>query len=383
MKKITLTKSLPLSLSLLVLIVFTLLFPFLAHALVINEIMYDAEGADGGREWVEVFNEKDEDVIFTEWKLLENKVKHSITNVGGGEVIKKDQYAVIADNAELFLIDNPDYQGLLFESVFSLSNTGEELSLVDNNGNVVNTVSYTSSLGGKNGLSLQLLNDVFISAKSTPGLVNALEPYDDKQEESSKIDNTTNSQSESSHSEQISLSSGEMQKLITVHSGRERLATVFTPIKFEGLTRSQGNSKKVKFIWNFGDGKIGNGKNVEHVYKHPGVYNVVLNAITGSDKAVSRTKVSVFYPKVILETKEQGLLIKNKSNYEINIGGFELGFGRDEFKFPKDTIISSETDVLFDWSILDLRQPTSTTEFTIDFYYPSGKLLGTSTRPFI
>lgn len=352
----------------------SLFLPNFVSALIINEIMYDLEGTDTDREWIEVFNENNESVNLSEWKLLENKVNHVIKYISGNEIIEKNQFAIIADNAEIFMTDNPNYTGPLFESVFSLSNTGEELSLVNQLGNIIDTKSYSTSLGAKgDGLSLQLLleENIFISAQPTMGEVNALEPFDaEKEKEEESTGENDNEENISSHNSQIDLSSGDMTKNITVHAGRERLSTVFTPVIFEGATKTQGSAKKVKFLWNFGDGYTGKGKKIEHIYKHPGIYNVVLNAISGSDRAVSRTKVNVFYPDTVLENKEDGILIKNNSNYELNIGEFELDFGKEEFVFPEDTIISKNSETLFDWSVIKISASSS-----VEFRFPSGKVL--------
>ena len=162
-------------------LIFTLLFfvPFLANgAVVINEIMYDLprdSGADKGREWIEVFNSGDEAVSLSGWKLFENKTNHKIKPIGenGGFAIPPGGYAVIADKPEKFFADWPNFSGLVFDSYFSLKNSGEELVLKDAELNSVDSVVYSSGWGGKgDGNSLQWNGGRWITAPPTPGARN-------------------------------------------------------------------------------------------------------------------------------------------------------------------------------------------------------------------
>src|SRR4051812_27298350 len=91
---------------------------------VINEVMYDLPGTDTGREWIEVYNGGSSSVDLSGWKLFEASTTHALTNVSGGTTLSAGGYAIIADDASKFLIDWPSFAGTLFDSVFSLSNTG-------------------------------------------------------------------------------------------------------------------------------------------------------------------------------------------------------------------------------------------------------------------
>src|SRR3989344_6805654 len=99
-------------------------------SVVITEVMYDLEGADTGREWVKIQNDGVA-VDLTGWKFFEGGGNHGLTLVQGDISLPQNGFAVIADNAEKFLLDWPGFSGTLFDSVFSLSNTGETLILRD------------------------------------------------------------------------------------------------------------------------------------------------------------------------------------------------------------------------------------------------------------
>ncbi len=90
-----------------------------AHAqIIINEIMYDVNGSDSGREWVEVYNNGAESINFSKWKLSEGSSNHGLVVAKGSSVISPGEYAIIADNPDTFKIDWPDFPGVIFDSAF-------------------------------------------------------------------------------------------------------------------------------------------------------------------------------------------------------------------------------------------------------------------------
>ena len=46
---------------------------------VINEIMYDLEGTDTGREWIEIYNNSNSSVDLSSYKLFEADTNHELT----------------------------------------------------------------------------------------------------------------------------------------------------------------------------------------------------------------------------------------------------------------------------------------------------------------
>ena len=114
---------------------------FLLSAIVFSDVIYDVIGTDEGREWIEIKNSGAEPVDLTGWKLFEGGVHHKITPVGGA-IIQPGGRAAIADSAEAFAADNPNYPGLVFDSSFSLKNTGETLVLKDASGNEAALITY-------------------------------------------------------------------------------------------------------------------------------------------------------------------------------------------------------------------------------------------------
>ena len=143
----------------------------------INEIMYDLkEGSDTGREWVEIFNSGSEVVDLTGWRFYEAETNHKInlfreTNTF---LLPAGGYAIIADDPNKFLIDWSNFSGVVLDSSFSLSNTGETITL--RNGELVDidNVTYSSGWGANgDGNSLQNVNGTWVAQAPTPGAANS------------------------------------------------------------------------------------------------------------------------------------------------------------------------------------------------------------------
>jgi hypothetical protein len=363
---------------------FILFFPLLVSAkIVINEIMYDPEGTDTGREWIEVYNSGESDVDLATYKLLESNVNHKITNYNETPtaILKSGQFAIVADNAEKFLIDFPGFTGLLFDSVFSLNNTGEVLVMVDPTGNIDNNFEYSGDLGaGNNGNSLQRADNGFwIEAKPTVGAVNKQESESssgDSDNSSSATSTSPNSgsSSTSTHSGQNPVTKYVEKSQLEIGLGRDRIVSINTPIDFKAEYNTE---KRPRFLWNFGDGAVDKGENTENTYKHTGNYNVVLNAFLNGYQATSRIKVKVVPISVenlsITSGKDVDILLKNKTNSEVNLGGFTIKYGQKDFEIPTDTIIDANSEIIIPFENTGFE--TSETDNYSEIFYPNDKSL--------
>lgn len=149
-----------------------LYLPLSLSAQVITEIMYDAPGADTGHEWIEIQNTSSSAIPLTTWKLFEASTNHKITAVSGGEALAPGAYAVIADSSEKFLADRPSFSLQLFDSTFSLSNSGETLILRDDTLRDITSATYlgtSGAAGDGNSLQRESVNGKFTVRSPSPG----------------------------------------------------------------------------------------------------------------------------------------------------------------------------------------------------------------------
>ena len=150
-------------------------FCFAFASLEINEIMYDFKtGSDEGREWVEIFNNSETAVDVTLFKFFEEDTNHRLKLVQGNSKIQAKTYALIVSDPTKFKDSYPDFYGTIFDSSFSLHNSGETLAIKKGE-EVVDQYSYQSSSGGAgDGQSLQKINGIWRGAVPTPGRENKI-----------------------------------------------------------------------------------------------------------------------------------------------------------------------------------------------------------------
>ncbi len=125
----------------------------------ITEFMYDANGSDSNREWVEVKNISSEAVEIIggagagSWRFFDgsNHTLSTSTILGAGE------YLILAQDRAGFLTDHPGFNGKMVESSFSLVNTSGTLAWrIGSSGDKWSEVLYENTWGGNgNGKSLE------------------------------------------------------------------------------------------------------------------------------------------------------------------------------------------------------------------------------------
>ncbi len=271
-----------------------LLIPLIAKgAVVINEIMYDLDGSDSGKEWIEVFNNNDTAVDLTNWKFFEAETNHKLTLIQGGSSIPAHGYAIIADNSGNFLTDNPGFSGILFDSTFSLSNTGESLALKDGDSNIIDELTYNSSWGANDdGNSLQRKSATGNSNDSTnwgtggptPGALNNF--------------STDGGTSEESGTTPTPPLSGSANQPPVAEAGNNIIAFIDDEITFDGSKSRDPDGNDLAYEWNLGEGGVKNDIIVKYKYSYPGTYLVTLTVFDGRYYTGDTITVEI-YPKKI------------------------------------------------------------------------------------
>jgi hypothetical protein len=115
--------------------------------------MYDYDGGDENHEWIEIFSP--DCINLTEWKFYEAETNHRIYFYSGQEKLCNN-YAIIADDAEQFLIDYQNFSGNLFDTSFqSLSNSGETLAMKNPNNEIIEEITYQNIFANGDGYTLE------------------------------------------------------------------------------------------------------------------------------------------------------------------------------------------------------------------------------------
>ena len=347
-----------------------LLIPLLVHGQVrITEIMYDPAGADTKREWIEVYNAGTTSVDLSTYFFLENNVYHRLV-AQGQAVLGVGEFAIIADSVAEVVAEYTSFMGKIFDSAFSLNNTGETISMTDSTKQITHTVTYDSTMGANNdGNSLQINGDTIISASPTFGLSNETEPTPPVDTGSGTSSTTTGGTTSggtgaSSHSQQQGLGSYTQTTPFKIGAGRDRIVSINTPIEF--IAQISKSDINPRLIWNLGDFKTDKGKKIKHIYTYPGSYEVVLEGRADGQTAITRTQVTVVEPDLEFIYATSTFGIKNSSKKEINIGEFRFVFAQGkDFVVPVNTIIKAGAIIY-----KDLTEG----QIVREFVYPNGKV---------
>lgn len=310
-------------------LIILLSFAHVASAqIVISELMYDVSGADTGREWIEVENIGNESLEFTSWKLYESETNHAIKESKGKSVLSPGEFAILADNAEEFIIDYPNFPGIIFESTFSLNNEGETIGIKDASGNLVHQLSYTKSAGAAgNGTSFQKIAGVWHAALPTPGQINQ-------------------AKAETQDAKALSI--------LPEYSGN---SVVGSELLFKA--KIEGGSSAGKIFWNFGDGDTLSAAfdtEISHRYRFAGTYAVVaVYRLDGkTDAAVSeplRVIIGEAAPALVEEITEAKTIAAKPVQIESALQKAEAGVVAEPQRLAASAV---ETDARFGWWITAL-----------------------------
>ena len=151
-----------------VVLLFLFFIPVINASIIINEIMYDPEENDNNHEWIEIYNNGNEEINLEGWKFYEANTNHGLElSQGDNAIINQDEYVVIVQNPNTFLDDYRNYSGKILDSVFSLSNEGEYLALKNSTGAIIDEVNYSGIV--EEGRSLCKINNIWKECIATPG----------------------------------------------------------------------------------------------------------------------------------------------------------------------------------------------------------------------
>jgi len=142
---------------------------------------------------------------------------------------------------------------------------------------------------------------------------------------------------------------------LEILAGSDRTTSPGSPIWFQATVKKNTTKAGPELNWSFGDGNVGVGPLVSHVYKYSGDYVVVLSARAGDIFSVSRLKVKV--TESIIEVRDEGeyLEITNNGNTEINLFNWKIENKGKGFIFQPNTIILPKSTVKIDKNLLTMK----------------------------
>ncbi len=335
-----------------------------ANALMITEIMYDLEGTDADREWVEIFNDGESSVDLSQYRFNDG-ANHVLNappaNGGQGSLtFAVNSYAIIAANAETFLSEHPGFSGTVIDTVLSLANTGDTVSLTLA-GATVASHTYTSDDGAVGtGRTLQYIDGVWTESTASPGVPGTREDDSDSEQPTGTTSSTsttsTLSDDEPSASEKERIAELRRQFLIDLSQlPKTGVAGATLSLKAKVANAYKENYAVGRFVWSMGDGgslEFENDSPFTYVYMYPGEYVVTMDFYkktnTGSiPEKTARKTIVITAPNIrIASIDARGSVeLVNDSSEERDIGGWTLSSNGQQFVFPRHTNVLAKKKI--------------------------------------
>jgi Lamin Tail Domain/PKD domain len=352
--------------------------------------MYDPDGTDTGREWIEVQNVSTQSVDLSKWKLFEEGVNHSLS-FSDGPSLSAGAFAIITTDRAQFSKDYPVVQTKLIQASFSLKNTGESVGLKNESGSLIEEYVYQVSLGGAgNGESIQKLSLGYAAGLATPGAENASVRAPEQPSTSTTPSSTASSNSSANEivipSSQSPYKPWPSDRNVYVTGGGNRVVVAGADSVYEA--RALGIDKKplenVNFYWTFGDGGTETGRSVRHYFRYPGTYVVLLDAISGDYISSDHIEVLVIPPEIevtgLMEGEKGYIELANNSEYELDLSGWILetgGAAGGHFVFPKKSLILPHAKVKFPNDITKLTPK----ETNVRILFPNSEVVYDMSKP--
>lgn len=343
-----------------------------SHALIINEIMSNPIGDDGGREWIEVYNNSSSTIDLSGLTIsIKGAAFTAVTSVSGSSILSPDGYAIIGSvvaGVTKFLQDYPSYSGLLFRGSMSLVNTGVTSLEIKLGGQSMDTLSsYTAA---KEGLTLSRINGSFAIGNPTPGAEN--QPIaEDTSTQATSTSNVTNTQAT------IAQASAPIADIV-LYMPTEKVTVAGAESTFSifGLTRGGKAIDNLSYTWAYGDGGQSTGSTTLYRYAYPGKYIIQVEGTNGYIAGTGRMSVRVVAPDILIKSISTGkygayIDIENPNTYDLDFSQWRLTIDGASFPFPKNTLIAGNSVTHLSGLAMGFASTTISSNTIIKILFPN------------
>lgn len=344
------------------------LLPLSTHAgVTISEVAWMGTSVDNGSfcEWVELANDGPESVSLSGWTLKTTDGGMSVSLTGG------------IDAAGFYLIERstptacpdpvPGISADLSRTFGGgLSNAGEVLVLASGSTEIDRidaSLGWEGSVGGDGALkyTAQRNGTAWVTAAATPRAMNATE---------SIVAVSTAPANTTSAPKKVV---GNPVPTLLIETGGDRVVstkmhTKYQPIVYDSTGR---HVKRPYLTWAFGDGARHVGVAVQHAYREPGEYLVVVRAQERYSQGTASFIVTADPADIrVTALSEKGVTLTNSDTRILDLSRYQLVSGKELFKIPEDTHILPGRSVIFSPETTKL----STTTSSMNLLYPSGEV---------
>jgi hypothetical protein len=113
--------------------------------IIINEINYNSASDFDSGDWIELFNNSGDSINIGGWYFSDSDIAHKFF-IPAGTILEPKEYLVLLENESAFTSHFPNVKNYLGETGFGLSGSGEFMKLVDDQGQLVDSLTYDDQL---------------------------------------------------------------------------------------------------------------------------------------------------------------------------------------------------------------------------------------------
>jgi hypothetical protein len=315
-------------------------------AAVINEIAWMGTAIDYNDEWIELYNNGDEDIDLSGW-VLEAADGAPKINLSGS--ITANSYFLLERT------DDNSVPGIPADQTYSgaLGNSGEYLKLKDDTDNIIDDLNFSGAWPGGDNTTKQTME------RTTAGWQTSLDPDGTPKalNSSGAIQETESTETEPAMEQPATPAKNQPP---IADAGDDIIAFVDEEITFDGSKSYDPDGNNLTYEWNLGEGRVENDAIVTRKYSYPGTYLITL--VVFDNRYYSSDTITVeIYPKKITineflpnpegkDEEEEWIEIYNDSDQIVDIGGWQLDDeegGSRPFVFPENTLIAPKNYLVF------------------------------------
>lgn len=332
-------------------------------AVVINEVLYDPEGVDTGKEYIRLYNNGDSAIDLTNWDLDPSSAAYFTfpSFVLGAKSFVTIHIGASGTNTLTDLYNNGST---------NMSNTAGPVALFNSTTHSKTTlVDYIEyGAGNQTNESKAVDAGIWTAGAFIPDAPEgkAIKLKIDGQDNNSPDDwieaeptiNVSDPESASQTTEQQGMTSA-INNPPLPDAGSDIIAFIGQEINFDGTKSTDPENDELAYSWNMGDGKLIEKPNFNYKYLYPGTYLVTLMVYDGRNYATDTITVKIqsiqitineFMPNPSGKDEEEWIEIFSNSNSITDISGWQLDDedgGSKPFVFPQNTLIAPKSYLVF------------------------------------
>ena len=345
------------------------IYPFFVFGatndVVINEIAWMGTDISYADEWIELYNNTNEEIDLTNWTLFATDGKPEI-NLSG--TITANGYFLLERTNDESVI------GITADQIYTgdLGNNGENLELKNAEDILINSINCSDEWTSGDNDTKQTME------KTDTGWQTSLNSGGTPKEQNSigASDETINEETTEEASTSTGSTSSVPNRPPMAEAGTDIVALVNQELSFDASHSLDLDNDKLTFFWNFGDGATDTEKISKHTYLYPGQYIVSLLISDGEFSDLDIITVNIYSQSIIIsEFSNEWIEIFNQSDQVANLTNWQLKNQKassSPFLFPANSLMAPNQFLVLRQEITKIELDNDSDQ--IQLIYPDGSI---------